>query len=403
MKVHFYLDRRRDKQLDLPVFLHFWHGGELLRVFTGVHCDSNEWDKKNERANRKSKKAGKINTLLDSLEEEIVRYVYKAKMLRRKFTVKEMKQDLSFLPGQESKFFQVWDEFVYENIKEKSWKESTINRFWAVKSHLSSLNERDALTFSLIDKELLQNFVEHQLSRGLSPNYVRKNMDVLRWFLNWASIKGYLKNLDYKRYKSPGTDPAANIRPEISLSGAELNKLINLEPDNDISMLVRDAFCFSCFTGITFNDLRAIQQRNIKGNRLSYTPGKTSNKISLELSDPAKFILKKYMVESLPVLFRLPLLQTYNKTLKELGRLAGVNEIIKISYRGKMKTFRKWELMSSRASRNTFVKIGVDSGISLEIMSGLLGYSTASLSKYYQVSEDTRERAIMKISQIVTT
>ena len=73
MKVHFYLDRRRDKLVNLPVFLHFWHGGELLRVSAGVHCDSSEWDGKNERVSKKSKKAGKINALLDSMEEEIVR------------------------------------------------------------------------------------------------------------------------------------------------------------------------------------------------------------------------------------------------------------------------------------------------------------------------------------------
>ena len=403
MKVHFYLDRRRDKLVKLPVFLHFWHGGELLRVFAGVHCDSSEWDKRNERVSKKSKKAGKINALLDSMEEEIVRYVYNAKMLRRKFTIIDMKKDISFLKGSESGFFQVWDEFVYENIKEKSWKESTIKRFWVVKSHLISMNEKNALSFSVVDKELLQIFVEHQLSQGLSPNYVKKNVDLLKWFLHWASLKAYLKNLDYKRYKTPGIDPAANVRPEIFLSGKELNKLIHLDLGNDSYILVRDAFCFSCFTGITFTDLKGLRQRSIKGNRLSFTPGKTSKRISLELTDPAKFIIKKYRLGSQSELFPVPLLQNYNKTLKELGRLAGIDEMIHVKYRGEMKPFRKWELLTSRVSRNTFVKLGVDSGIGLEIMSDLLGYSTASLSKYYHVPEDTRNGAIKKISQLVTT
>ena len=107
MKIHFYLDRRKGREENLPVFLQYWHDGELLRVFTGEHCDLNNWDNKAERVKKNVAGSAEINELLTSMEKEVVGIVMEARVIRVPLSVKDIRQKLTFVSGSDKDFFKV--------------------------------------------------------------------------------------------------------------------------------------------------------------------------------------------------------------------------------------------------------------------------------------------------------
>ena len=97
MKIHFYLDRRKGKTDRLPVFLQFWHKGQLLRVFTGEHCNLNDWDSDNERVKPDIMGASEINKLFQSMESEVLALVRQIKIVRKHVNMDYLKDNLTFM------------------------------------------------------------------------------------------------------------------------------------------------------------------------------------------------------------------------------------------------------------------------------------------------------------------
>jgi site-specific recombinase XerD len=401
VKVHFYLDRRKGIKENLPVFLHFWHHGELLRVTTGEHCSMHDWSGKKERVKKHTAGAKEINRILDSMENELIRFMQKEKALNRSCTINDLRKNLTFLDGRKPGFFQVWDEFVDEHKKKTAWKQNTLERFRVLKNHLLSIDEKNPVGFEKMNRKFMQDFVTWQAAKGLSDAYTKKNIDQLKWFLNWASIKGYNRNLDYRRFRYVGKDKVPSAGKEIFLTPGELNRILKLNlPDGQIRV-VRDAFCFACLTGLNYADLVQLEKNSIKDHKLLYTPKKTRRKLTVELMDVSLKIAEQYRQKPGECLYQLPGIQIFNKKLKEIGKAVQIdNEIVVHNSQG-MTKYKKWQLLSSSASGKTFIKLGVNQGIGLEVMSELTGYAPGTLNRFYSVEKKTIIKGIRKLNSAI--
>ena len=386
MKVNFYLDRRKGKSERLPIFLHYWHEGSLLRAFTGEHCDSKNWNGKTQRVKKRTEEADEINMILDSMRHEMVQYVRLEKRFKRHFTIADLKENMSFLNGNGKDFFQVWDEFVYEHVQSGAWKESTAKRLWVVKNHLLSSDKPENISFESINSSFLKEFSDMQKRKGLSNSYINQNIELLKWFLNWAGNKGYMRNMDYKKFKADLPVDQGSKRPQIFLDEKELNRMYSLKPGEKSAELVKDSFCFACLTGMTYGDMAILAYDQLREDRLFYAPLKSSRGVVLELTGIIKEIIEKYRSSTSALIFPLPRIQNYNKILKDLGKAAGIV---------------KYELLSSQASRKTFFTLAVKSRVSLEVMAEMTGVLPATLSKHFTVDEHMIKTEIQKLSNIV--
>ena len=128
---------------------------------------------------------------------------------------------------------------------------------------------------------------------------------------------------------------------------------------------VRDIFLFSCFTGLTFDDVDKLEEHNIEvlesGKRLMKIYIPLSNKIrEIPLLSIPCMILDKYKGK-LPdgKLLPLPRKAAMNHNLKEIARLCGMNRDL---------TFH--------LARHTFIgTVTVANGISLRTVADILGHT----------------------------
>jgi len=402
MRVHFYLDRHVGKKKNLPVFLHFWNHGELLRVSTGEHCDTDKWNVNKERVKKHIAGAHEINKILDTQQNEIIRFVRREKASGRTCTVNDLKQNLGFLAGRKPGFFQVWDEFTEAHREKNAWSNNTHERFKVLKNHLLSFNEKHAVRFEGMDRKFMEQFVSYQHEKGLGSAYIRKNLDKLKWFLNWASIKGHNRNLAYKKFRFGKKEPPIAPKRDVYLTPSELVRVLGLKPDSKRTRVVRDAFCFACLTGLNYAELVQLKRKNIVDNKLNFSPRKTNRNITVELIDVPVKIAGEYSRQNSKNLFNLPGIQVFNRILKDIGKEAGINERIFINNSDGGSEYLKWQLLSSKVSKRTFINLGVGQGIGLEVMSGLTGYTSSTLNRFYSVPADTLSREIRKLNIITT-
>lgn len=400
MKIHFYLDRRKGKTERLPVFLQFWIKGQLLRTFTGEHCNLDDWDTDNERIKPDVTGALEINRLFQSMQEEIKSLVWQAKTVRMPLTLHDLKDNLSFLNGKERNFFSLWEEFIKTGYADKKWGEGMVRRLQILKMHLLNINKNYRIEFNTINEKFYKAFLEYNNRQGFNMNYAIKNLELFRWFMNWASIEGFNHNMTFRKFKSPAVKKI-NYE-ELFLTEKEMMDLFRLETGSIGMEVIKDMFCFSCFTGLRYSDLVKLENKHFEGDKLIIQRSKSSVTIEIPMTDVARIILDKYHSDSKDRLFPTITIQDYNRNIKELGRLAGINTPVmgrNIRRNSEVvKPLKKWELMSSLFARRTFINLGVNKGIGLEMMCELTGNLAGTIIHYYKARSLSKETEMQKLN-----
>jgi len=400
MKVHFYLDRRKEKMYRLPIFMHFWYKGKLLRVYTREHCNLDDWDRDRERIIPDVKGASEINRLLQSIEEEVLSVVRSARIKRIPVDVDYIRDHLTFLTDQKREFFNVLEEFVMKESVAKKWSTGMIRRFDILKMHLKILDKQSRINFHTINDKFYCRFIDYHLQQGFQKSYAARNLELFRWFMNWATLNGYNMNMAYKHFKPPEEEHI--IYEERFLTADELIKLYQLNPDHGLIESVKDVFCFGCLTGLRYTDIIKLEEKHISDTKLIYTREKPKIKVEIPLIDMAREILDKYRSGNDGIIFPAIPIQVFNKYLKHLGKLAGLSDTVTIKYNdgnGTVeKTYKKWELLSTKFTKWTFLNLGVKLGIGLEIMAELTGNRPGTLRNYYRAKRLDKNAEMQKLN-----
>jgi site-specific recombinase XerD len=401
MKIHFYLDRRKGKTSKLPVFLHFWHNGQLLRIFTGEHADPDGRDPVSERIKPGVNGAEDINMLLESMESEVLSLVRQYKTARKQVNIKYLKGNLTFLNEKEKDFFSIWDEFIRTGADEKKWGQGMVRRLEILKMHLKNININYRIAFNRINEKFYRAFLEYHTNQRFNINYAARNLELFRWFMNWASGKGYTNNLIYRKFRTPSTVKRTSYE-DLYLTESELTGLYLVETDKSILQTVRDMFCFACFTGLRYSDLVKLEKTNFIDNNLVIVRTKPASRIEIPLTNIARIIIDKYLSNPGKKLFPLIHIQKFNIHLKELGRIAGISSPvapnIKRPQEDSGRIMRKWEVLSSLFARRTFINLGVARGISIETMCELTGNLAGTIMPFYKARKITKENEILKLN-----
>lgn len=154
----------------------------------------------------------------------------------------------------------------------------------------------------------------------------------------------------------------ANIVP---LTKDELMRIAN--KDFGIGRLnqVRDLFVFAANTALSYCDLAAVKREDIQTDGdvmyLKKKRGKTGVTYILPLNDTAIGLLKKYDYE-LPVISN----QRYNSYLKEIADICGIRKTL-----------------TTHLARHTAATLMLNAGLSIEVVSKILGHSNTKMTQHY--------------------
>jgi len=285
--------------------------------------------------------------------------------------------------------------YIYKNGKPEPISQRTIKKYKTTLSLLREFAEvkrKNNLDFDNINLDFYKDLMEFmQKEKSFSYNYCGKHIATIKKFLNTATEAGINTKLDYKskRFAVPEEETE-----KIYLTESELLKLYKLDLTNNKRLdTVRDLFLIGCYTALRYSDYSNIRPENIYNNDggtfLHIKTQKTGKTVIIPIHWTVKEILKKYSNE-LP---RAITNQKMNDYLKELGKLAGINDKVSISInKGGIRvdtTKYKYELITTHTARRTGATIMYLNKIPVQSIMKLTGHqSEKSFMTYLKFTEE---------------
>ena len=192
-------------------------------------------------------------------------------------------------------------------------------------------------------------------------------MIAFKHILMLARSRGHMAKDLFANYKLHSEFVSRNY-----LSMAEIRKLIRLDLGDMTLQLVRDAFLFSCFTGLSYIDLCTLTPQHIQqdGKQLwiNTTRRKTGSAVNVRIfAIPYAILLKYKPIQRNVRIFCLPSNGWCNICLERIMSLAGIPRHI---------TFH--------SARHTFATtITLSQGMAIETISKLLGHKNIRTTQIY--------------------
>ena len=331
------------------------------------------------------------------------------------------------LPKKDPGLLEVFQMFVTECGEKNAWSIGTFKKMATLKEDLVSFKKN--VSFSDLDEKGLTAFVHYLREKkvlnsprkkkgdrdeyddedvmGLRNSTIQKKLGFLKWFLKWATDRGYNTNTDFKTFRPT---LKTTQRKVIYLSKPELERLRKLEIPAGLPSLeaVRDVFLFCCFSGLRHSDVYHLRKNDVKEDHIEVTTIKTGDSVSIELNNVTRDILRKYKDYPFADNRVLPVIQNQpmNRHLKDLCKLAGINEQIRITtYKGnqrKDEIKEKWELVGTHTGRRTFIVNCLSLGIPPNVVMKWTGHSDYKAMKpYIDIVDSIKASEMTKLDSLL--
>ena len=284
----------------------------------------------------------------------------------------------------------------------RQWQYSTYRKVRTIYNHLQEFEKAKdyPLAFNRINRKFLDLFAEFYRERGNNHNTTLKAVNILVWFLNWATYEGYNVFRDYRKFYGilGGAKPTENSK--IFLNRDELKLIQSLELADKKLLRTRDLFCLMCYAGLRFSEIQNLKKQDILKDEIVVRTTYKKDR-SVRLSPAGVRILKRYENRYFKNDLALPpvSLITFNKHLKVLCEKAGINEMT-VSPGSSGKEVYKYRLVTSSVALNTFIADAMEFNIPAEIISGFTGIENSL--RYAIIQKEMEKKGMIKPVQFVT-
>lgn len=411
----FYLDKQVKKHKS-PIFLKYsFGGGERISYFTGERIEPDKWNSEKQRVKRNVNGSKEINDILDTIADTAKKAVREARLKNEPLTKEKLRNILTTATGgkneRKTSFFEVLNLFIKTEKELKAWKQNTLKKFLTFEKQLHEFEKFKQktqksykLSFDTVNEVLFMELISYwQNEKNLLNVSTQKNIKLLHWFLNWSHKKGYTTD----GFKSIKINLTNSNKQVIFLDINEITAIYKMQipPAKEYLNKIRDVFIFQCLTGLRYSDIANLKASDIKNNTLHVNTIKTRSIVEIELNETTREIIKKYKEHQDATGYALPVLvnQAYNRELKELARLAGINEkITQVHYKGSEpieRTFEKWQLITTHTARRSFITNGLALGIGSEVIRSWTGHKNdKSFAVYYEIVKKRKKEDIEKMN-----
>lgn len=420
MAVKFYTEKRLDKNGDAAIRISISFQGVRFMSSSGFSIEPDKWDNKRQKVkhgqqNNKGIPYNIINSQLRKMEEFFENYqsdIIKKNTIITKNDIKDIfqitfkkgKTSLTYCKGDPEDFKASYSHFLRENSALNNWAALTLINFKTLEHRIFEF--RKIITFKTFNEEGLIEFINFlRTKRGMRNSTIQKNVRLLKWFLRWATKKGFNTILDFENFKPKFKIAEKRI---IFLTWEELMTVYNHVFDASEVRIerIRDVFCFCCFTSLRYSDVYNLKKSNIGNNAIHLTTVKTSGSLIIELNQYSSAILNKYKNTNFPKKKALPVINNpkMNDLLKTMGRLCGLDAQQTLTYyKGAQrieKTYRKYDLITTHTGRRTFICNALALGIAPQIVMKWTGHRDyAAMKPYIDIADEIKCLAMNKFNK----
>ncbi|MCV9389164.1 site-specific integrase [Reichenbachiella ulvae] len=398
----FYLQtQKKDKNDKIPVYIDLSFDGQRIRkAVKKIKIKSADWNPSKQRV-RKPSRNGEYNNYEEYNEilEDLTEAVHRINKVSLKFNITLSKQYVleklenpRSIELEERSFFKVFDEYLETSRSTKA--EWTIKGHRTAQRFLENFEKKTKykITFENIDLSFFETLRKYAYQeKGIANNYFARIIAALKAFMTWSFDKGYHINLEYKKFKAPEIE-----KEVIYLTVDELMKFYKHDFKSRKLEHVRDTYCFGCFTGLRFSDIRSLNMSHIRDGYIVKSiqkTGEVNNRIPL--NKYALEILKKYegsIHEPLPIIS----VQKFNKYLKDCAEEADINSptaVVRQSGGKRIETVvPKHQLITSHTARKTFVTNSLILGMKEMVVRNITGHKKEeNFRRYVKIAEEFKK------------
>ena len=387
-KFNFYLkEPSADTETLIYMFCSF--AGQRLKYSTREKIHPNYWNEKTKKKKKNFAGYYTLNGYLDKVKQIAQDLIREAIGGNKQLTVEILRESLNNkLQGAAKQNEQPLDLInTYIEVNRVLLQPNTLKKFATLRNHLIDFQKRYKfkITFDSLNTIRFDEHYRAYLLNDLNHlnTSVAKDIIILKVFLNWAVRCGYTANTEYKKFKAK--EPETDL---IALDEAELMQLYNYDFSANIHLeQVRDVFCFQCFTGLRFSDVKKLTKENVKDDIISIFVQKTSKTLKVPLNDYSLELMQKYD-------FKLPVItnQKTNEQLKKICKIAGINTMVMTTKFKGVEVIReikpKFELITTHTGRRTFITLSLERGMTPELIMEITGQKTyREFKKYLKLTE----------------
>ncbi len=377
-KLLFYLKKNEPKKNgNVPVMGRITIDGTPKTFGTKLEINPETWDLKHGRVLGKSNLAININQKLDKIRVRINK-IYEDMMKDDGFATSQ-KVKLSFLGVgvMEDAVLKVFKEqnLDFEKMVSKGKRsQSTYNKYKTVFNHLSEFiterYHRDDMAFRELTGDFIREFDFFlRIDKECTHNTVWVYTMPVIALADLAIKKGLIRQNPFEDYKitMEETDRSYLLKQDVE-------SLMLLKPSKSKYELVKDLFIFSCFTGLSYIDIKKLKWNNIQsffdGHQWIISRRKKSDVASnVRLLEIPKRIIEKYRgITRNEFIFPMPSNATCNNHISKLIEQAGIVTEQKITF---------------HTARHTFATMFLTEGVPLESLSKMMGHKNISTTQIY--------------------
>lgn len=264
---------------------------------------------------------------------------------------------------------------------------------------------RKKITFESLDFEFYDGFVNfltfeyvHKrrktVIKGLKVNSIGKTIKQLRIFVRDRIKRKIITPIDLSEFNIPEEEADA-----IYLTFEEIKKIYKTDL-TDVKYLekYRNYFVLACLTGLRFSDFSTLRLEDLHLDMLYKKQEKSDHWVVIPLREEAKKLFIEQFRKELPKLTN----PEFNRHIKTVGKLAGLNQWITFSYKKGNKNIevrkQKYEWITSHTARRSFCTNEFLAGIPVKLIMKISGHKNEK--DFYKYIRVTPEEAAQKIKEL---
>ena len=390
----FYIRRDKlNKRGEAPVFLRLSINGERADASIKRFIEPHAWNSEKGKANEKCRGGKDLNLYLDAISANILQ-------IQRDFELdkKEVSAQIilnRYLGKDQSDRHTLMEVFHAHNKKCRAliginFAPDTVLRYETclrlTEEFMRNTYKKEDCYLDEVTKQFVEEFEFYlKTVRKCCHNTTTKYLANFKKIVRIALANGWMKK-----------DPFAQIRFHLDeverefLEKQELKTLLSKKISIPRLAQIRDIFCFCCFTGLAFSDVKQLKSEHLVTDIngmvwIRKTRQKTKNMCNIPLLDEANKILDRYKdhpyCQTQGVLLPVCSDQKMNMYLKELADICGIRKNL-----------------STHCARHTFATLTLASGATIDNVAKMLGHANVNMTRHYAKVLDS---SIMRDMQIV--
>lgn len=254
------------------------------------------------------------------------------------------------------------------------------------------LNGMDDAELRVFDEKFYKGYVAYLQGRGYCANTVSQYVGSVVAMVHWLDreVSGMC---DITRWGRGKCEVDA-----IYLTEEVLERLAECRFEEAKMEETRDWFVAQAYMGCRFSDLwrlREVGASELRRGRLCYRQRKTLRKVVVPLHPMVLRVMERrgWRMPSLPSL------ATYNRRLKRMARLAGLDAPVHLTVvaggRARDVVRHEWELVTSHTARRSFASNMYKRGVPSRVIMAVTGHRTeASFMRYIRLTEEEQAECL---------